>query len=79
MAVSLAIMITGVLFFGYIIASVAASMANADAQRARFHEKLSGIKHFTEVNFSRVICFIINLAPANYISWNYSSSAQQND
>ena len=39
-------MILGVLLFGYIIASVAASLANADAQRARYQEKLSSIKNY---------------------------------
>ena len=42
-------MIFGVLFFGYIIAAVAASMANADAQRARFQRKLQLIKKFLKV------------------------------
>ena len=49
MVIALIVMILGVLFFGYIIASVAASMANADAQRARFQEKLHGIKSYMEV------------------------------
>ncbi|CAH1786243.1 unnamed protein product [Owenia fusiformis] len=48
MIVSLIIMILGVLFFGYIIASIAASLANADAQRARFQEKLDSINNFAQ-------------------------------
>ena len=45
-------MVIGVIFFGYIIASVAASLANADTQRARFQEKLSAIKRYLEVTLS---------------------------
>ncbi|XP_064635102.1 uncharacterized protein LOC135492519 [Lineus longissimus] len=46
MVVALSAMIIGVVFFGYIIASVAASLANADAQRARFQKKLEMINKF---------------------------------
>ena len=42
-------MIMGIVFFGYIIASVAASMANADAQRARYQEKIKAINVFMKV------------------------------
>ncbi|XP_070566365.1 uncharacterized protein [Ptychodera flava] len=46
MVIALLSMIVGIVFFGYIIASVAASLANADAQRARYQEKLTAIKSF---------------------------------
>ena len=50
MAAALTIMVAGIMFFGYIIASVTATLANADAQRARFQEKLSGIERFMQVS-----------------------------
>ena len=50
MVIALMIMIIGVVFFGYIIASVAASLANADAARARYQEKMSGIKNLMRVS-----------------------------
>lgn len=46
MALALICMIVGVVFYGYIIASVAASLANADAQRARYQERLDAINRF---------------------------------
>lgn len=39
-------MIFGVVFFGYIIASVTASLANADALRARYQSKLDTVNRF---------------------------------
>ena len=42
-------MITGIVFYGFIIASVAAGLANADAQRARYQERLNAIKSFLKV------------------------------
>ena len=49
-------MVMGVLFFGYIIASVAAGMANADTQRAIFADKIRSIKTYMEVR--SVYCFV---------------------
>ncbi|XP_071956713.1 uncharacterized protein [Antedon mediterranea] len=46
MVLALLSMIMGIVFFGYIIASVAASLANADAQRARYQEKLTAVKRY---------------------------------
>ena len=43
------VMVLGVLAYGYIIASVAASLANADSARAQYQEKLEGIKSFMDV------------------------------
>ncbi|XP_058949071.2 uncharacterized protein [Pocillopora verrucosa] len=48
MTFALFCMIIGIVFYGYIIASVAASLANADAQRARYQERLDAIKTFLE-------------------------------
>merc|ERR1719494_162093 len=48
MALALICMIVGVVFYGFIIASVAASLANADAQRARYQERLDGINRFMQ-------------------------------
>ena len=42
-------MIIGIVFYGFIIASVAAGVANADAQRARYEERLHAIKTFLKV------------------------------
>ncbi len=43
------IMIVGVVGYGYIIASVAASMANADSGRAQYQEKLNAVKSYMKV------------------------------
>ncbi|XP_032231588.2 uncharacterized protein LOC5507177 [Nematostella vectensis] len=48
MAYSFVFMIFGIVFYGYIVASVAAGLANADAQRARFQERLTTIGHFLD-------------------------------
>ncbi|RMX52129.1 hypothetical protein pdam_00015157 [Pocillopora damicornis] len=48
MTFALFCMIIGIVFYGYIIASVAAGLANADAQRARYQERLDAIKTFLE-------------------------------
>ena len=50
MALCVFVMISGVLFFGYIIASIAANLANADTQRSMFQEKVNGIKDFMDVS-----------------------------
>ena len=50
-------MIMGIVFFGYIIASVAASMANADAQRARYQEKIKAINVFMKVGMQGFVFF----------------------
>ena len=39
-------LIVGVVFYGYVIASAAASLANADAQRAHYQQKLNTIIRF---------------------------------
>ena len=49
MVLALSSMIFGIVFFGYVIASVAASLANADAQRARYQEKLTAIQRYLKV------------------------------
>lgn len=49
MAVITLVMISSVVFFGYIIASIAASLANADAQRAAYQEKINAIKLYMKV------------------------------
>ena len=55
MALALICMIVGVVFYGFIIASVAASLANADAQRARYQERLDGINRFMQVRYN--LCY----------------------
>eukprot|EP00118_Oscarella_pearsei_P012897 m.98493 g.98493 ORF g.98493 m.98493 type:complete len:2159 (+) comp36987_c0_seq18:234-6710(+) len=45
---ALIVMILGIVCYGYIIASVAAALANADAQRARYREKLDAIRTFMD-------------------------------
>ena len=49
MTFALFCMIIGIVFYGFIIASVAAGLANADAQRARYQERLDAIKTFLQV------------------------------
>ena len=55
MTFALFCMIIGIVFYGYIIASVAAGLANADAQRARYQERLDAIKSFLQVAITRPI------------------------
>ena len=50
MVTAVLFMIAGVLFFGYIVASIAANLANADTQRSMFQEKVNGIKDFMDVS-----------------------------
>eukprot|EP01137_Pigoraptor_chileana_P011547 Opistho-2@62590 len=40
------IMVAGIIFFGFITASIAAALANADAQRSLYQEKLNAIMDF---------------------------------
>ena len=63
MTFALFCMIIGIVFYGYIIASVAAGLANADAQRARYQERLDAIKSFLQVS---------NTRPINWTSLNRS-------
>ena len=44
------IMIVGVVAYGYIIASVAASLTNADSGRAQYQEKLKAVKTYMSVS-----------------------------
>ena len=46
MVVSIATMLIGTLLFGYFIGNLAASIANADYQRARCSEKLDGLRKY---------------------------------
>ena len=55
MTFALICMIIGIVFYGYIIASVAARLANADAQRARYQERLDAIKTFLKVKGNKTI------------------------
>ncbi|EDO35773.1 predicted protein [Nematostella vectensis] len=48
MTYSFFFIVIGIVFYGYIVASVAAGLANADAQRARFQERLDSIKDFLQ-------------------------------
>ena len=43
------VMIVGVVAYGYIIASVAATLANADSGRAQYHDKLKAVKAYLKV------------------------------
>lgn len=57
MALALICMIVGVVFYGYIIASAAASLANADVQRARYQQKLDTIGRFLKVRMMSNVIF----------------------
>ena len=60
------VMILGVLAYGYIIASVAASLANADSGRAQYQEKLEGIKSFMRVRaYSVPVAALVGDKPQN--------------
>jgi len=48
MVLALVCMVVGVVFYGYIIASSAASLANADVQRSRYQQKLDTINRFLQ-------------------------------
>lgn len=50
MGFALFCIVFGIVFYGFIIARVAAGLANADAQRARYQERLDGIKNFLKVS-----------------------------
>ena len=53
------VMIIGVVAYGYIIASVAASLANADSGRAQYQDKLKAVKSYLKVRaYISVIEFI---------------------
>lgn len=54
------VMVIGVLAYGYIIASVAASLANADSARAQYQDKLKGIKAYMEVRCT-VVCVPVHM------------------
>ena len=54
-------MIIGIVFYGYIIASVAAGLANADAQRARYQERLDAIKTFLKVSGNETQVITLNI------------------
>ena len=43
------VMIVGVVAYGYIIASVAATLANADSGRAQYQDKLKAVKSYLKV------------------------------
>ena len=45
-------MIFGIVSYGYIIARFAAALANADAQRGRYQDKLMAINIFMQVRLT---------------------------
>ena len=68
MTFALFCMIIGIVFYGFIIASVAAGLANADAQRARYQERLDAIKNFLQVKnaIPHWSCFLFG----KIVSWS---------
>lgn len=44
------LMMIGVASYGYIIATTAASLANADSGRAKYHEKVKAVQNYLQVN-----------------------------
>ena len=42
-------MVLGVMFYGYIIASVAAGLVTSDSTRAQYQEKLKAVKSYMQV------------------------------
>ena len=66
-------MVLGVVAYGYIIASVAASLANADSARAQYQEKLKAVKSYMAVCGKEQLCYnqvtesnIFVIPPASY-------------
>ena len=53
-------MVLGIVCYGYVVASVAAALANADAQRARYREKLDAIRTFMDVRSKTTRPFCVN-------------------
>ena len=49
MAVIVATMVTGLFFLGYIVASLAADLANADTRIATFRYRIKAIRNYMEV------------------------------
>ena len=58
-------MVLGVVAYGYIIASVAASLANADSARAQYQEKLKAVKSYMTV---RGVMTSLNMCHASVCS-----------
>ena len=44
------VMVVGVVLYGYIIGSVAASLISKDSGRAQYQEKLKAVKSYLEVS-----------------------------
>ena len=61
MAFALICMIIGIVFYGFIIASVAAGLANADAQRARYQERLNAIRTFLKVKGNETLVITLKI------------------
>ena len=54
------VMIIGVVAYGYIIASVAASLANADSGRAQYQDKLKAVKSYLKVHgYMQIFTFVV--------------------
>ena len=72
-------MVLGVLAYGYIIASVAASLANADSARAQYQEKLEGIKSFMDVcQYTSIYCkSVSNLGNSSIQDQSLDSTLQR--
>lgn len=56
---ALTVMVLGIVCYGYVVASVAAALANADAQRARYREKLDAIRTFMDVRAKTTRRFVL--------------------
>ena len=62
MLYAIIVMVFGKLLFGFILGSIASTLANLDTQRVLFEEKLFALK----VLLSRLACRITNL-----VGWNW--------
>lgn len=58
-AYSCVIMVFGVVAYGYIIASVASSMVNADAGRGQYQDKLNAVRTYLKVGERRRACIYV--------------------
>ena len=57
MIYAIAVMVAGKLIFGFILGSIASTLANLDTQRVQFEEKLSALK-VPPLCIAQALCFL---------------------
>ncbi|XP_037081197.1 uncharacterized protein LOC119101913 [Pollicipes pollicipes] len=69
--ISIILMVHGVIFFGYIIASVTASLVNADTTRAKFNER---VKKLRKQMLYEVVPVVLQKKVVRHIEYEFSRS-----